>query len=324
MTRAAAIADERYFDERRLLRRPRAPRRDSRPRARIPTRGARSRALPRRRDAAQPRAPGLPLPDASTNPVGEARPVPDRRAHRGPGAATVLLLRPRRRDPRPGASSGAQGLDPWTLKRDGDRLYGRGTADNKGQHTHQPRRRWLRCSQTRGRLGFNVKVLIETGEEIGSPGPEASSATRTSRRLRGRRAASPPTARACSPAQPTMFLGTRGALNFDLRRGPARGRPPLGQLGRAARQPGHRARARARDASPAPTGEIHVPEWRPDYAHALGARGARRPARSTAARTARTIDAGLGRAGPHARRARVRLVRASRCSPSSPATRTSR
>jgi len=28
-----------------------------------------------------------------------------------------------------------QGLDPWKLTRDGDRLYGRGTADNKGQHS---------------------------------------------------------------------------------------------------------------------------------------------------------------------------------------------
>jgi hypothetical protein len=27
------------------------------------------------------------------------------------------------------------GLDPWVLKREGDRLYGRGSADNKGQHT---------------------------------------------------------------------------------------------------------------------------------------------------------------------------------------------
>src|SRR5271156_2494871 len=27
------------------------------------------------------------------------------------------------------------GLSPWTLERRGDRLYGRGTADNKGQHS---------------------------------------------------------------------------------------------------------------------------------------------------------------------------------------------
>ena len=28
-----------------------------------------------------------------------------------------------------------EGLSPWETVRDGDRLYGRGTADNKGQHT---------------------------------------------------------------------------------------------------------------------------------------------------------------------------------------------
>ena len=32
-------------------------------------------------------------------------------------------------------SQWAADLDPWVLSRDGDRLYGRGSADNKGQHT---------------------------------------------------------------------------------------------------------------------------------------------------------------------------------------------
>jgi len=31
--------------------------------------------------------------------------------------------------------SWTRGDGPWALKQDGDRLYGRGTADNKGQHT---------------------------------------------------------------------------------------------------------------------------------------------------------------------------------------------
>src|SRR5207244_9016995 len=60
-------------------------------------------------------------------------------------------------------------LSPWELKPVGERLYGRGTADNKGQHTIN-----LAAPdavlQTRGRLGFNSVFLIETGEEIGSPG----------------------------------------------------------------------------------------------------------------------------------------------------------
>ena len=32
------------------------------------------------------------------------------------------------------------GLNPWTITIEGDRLYGRGTADNKGQPQHQSRR----------------------------------------------------------------------------------------------------------------------------------------------------------------------------------------
>ncbi|MBV9153492.1 MAG: M20/M25/M40 family metallo-hydrolase, partial [Alphaproteobacteria bacterium] len=61
------------------------------------------------------------------------------------------------------------GLSPWELKSVGERLYGRGTADNKGQHTINMAA--LDCVlQTRGRLGFNSVFLIETGEEVGSPG----------------------------------------------------------------------------------------------------------------------------------------------------------
>ncbi len=62
-----------------------------------------------------------------------------------------------------------EGLSPWELKQDGDRLYGRGTADNKGQHTINIAA-LDSVLQTRGRLGFNAIFLIETGEEIGSPG----------------------------------------------------------------------------------------------------------------------------------------------------------
>ncbi len=76
------------------------------------------------------------------------------------------------------------GLSPWRLQQEGDRLYGRGTADNKGQHTINLAA--LDCVlKTRGRLGFNAVLLIETGEEIGSPGcARCAGSTRTgSRRM---------------------------------------------------------------------------------------------------------------------------------------------
>ena len=62
-----------------------------------------------------------------------------------------------------------EGLNPWVTSQDGDKLYGRGTADNKGQHTINM------CAmaaalKARGRLGFNSKFMVETGEENGSAG----------------------------------------------------------------------------------------------------------------------------------------------------------
>ena len=62
-----------------------------------------------------------------------------------------------------------QGLSPWKIVIEGDRMYGRGTADNKGQHTINIAA--LACVlEERGALGFNSTILIETGEETGSPG----------------------------------------------------------------------------------------------------------------------------------------------------------
>jgi acetylornithine deacetylase/succinyl-diaminopimelate desuccinylase-like protein len=60
-------------------------------------------------------------------------------------------------------------LDPWQTTTRGDRVYGRGTRTIKGQHSiNLAALRAVR--ETRGgKLGFNAKFIIETGEEIGSP-----------------------------------------------------------------------------------------------------------------------------------------------------------
>jgi acetylornithine deacetylase/succinyl-diaminopimelate desuccinylase-like protein len=60
-------------------------------------------------------------------------------------------------------------MSPWEITKVGNRWYGRGTADNKGQHTINLAS-LKAVLETRGKLGFNVIVLIETGEERGSPG----------------------------------------------------------------------------------------------------------------------------------------------------------
>src|SRR6185295_11059936 len=61
-----------------------------------------------------------------------------------------------------------QGLSPWAVKVEGERWYGRGTADNKGQHSINMGALQA-LIEAKGRLGFNSRILIETGEETGSP-----------------------------------------------------------------------------------------------------------------------------------------------------------
>jgi acetylornithine deacetylase/succinyl-diaminopimelate desuccinylase-like protein len=106
------------------------------------------------------------------------------------------------------------GLSPWTLVERGARWYGRGTADNKGQHTIN-----LAAIEhvlaARGTLGINLRLLFEMGEELGSPGlRELCVAERTA--LAGDVFIASDGPR-LSAAQPTLFLGSRGAFNFDLR-----------------------------------------------------------------------------------------------------------
>ncbi|MBT3534207.1 MAG: M20/M25/M40 family metallo-hydrolase, partial [Rhodospirillaceae bacterium] len=63
--------------------------------------------------------------------------------------------------------------DPWTMVQGGagedERWYGRGTADNKGQHSVNLAA-MASVLAVRGRLGFNCKLLLEMSEEVGSVG----------------------------------------------------------------------------------------------------------------------------------------------------------
>jgi acetylornithine deacetylase/succinyl-diaminopimelate desuccinylase-like protein len=117
------------------------------------------------------------------------------------------------------------GRDPWRLQVDGDRWYGRGTADNKGQHTINlaALRDWC-CRRapasrawppTRARPArLQRALLLETGEEVGSPGLHAVCDARQGR-LRADVLIASDGPR-LQPQRPTLFLGSRGALNFDL------------------------------------------------------------------------------------------------------------
>ncbi len=107
-----------------------------------------------------------------------------------------------------------EGLSPWRLKQHGQVIYGRGTADNKGQHSINLAALAAVLAERGGTLGFNSTVMIETSEEIGSPGLkefcERNKAMLAADMLLGSDGPR------LSPARPTIYMGTRGAINFDL------------------------------------------------------------------------------------------------------------
>jgi acetylornithine deacetylase/succinyl-diaminopimelate desuccinylase-like protein len=106
------------------------------------------------------------------------------------------------------------GLDPWTLKEDGDRWYGRGSADNKGQHALNLTALEQVLEERGGKLGFNVKLVLETSEERGSHGlREFIAAHADTLRADVLIASDGPRVAADIP---TLFTGTRGSYTFDL------------------------------------------------------------------------------------------------------------
>jgi acetylornithine deacetylase/succinyl-diaminopimelate desuccinylase-like protein len=152
------------------------------------------------------------------------------------------------------------GLEPFTLTRQGDRLYGRGTADNKVQHLINLMALEFVLAE-RGQLGFNVKLLVEMGEEVGSPGLE------TFIEAHGDLLAADVLIASDGPRlqldTPTVFTGSRGAINFSLSVNLRDGANHSGNWGGLLADPAiilAHALATITDAR----GRILVPEWRPD------------------------------------------------------------
>jgi len=105
-------------------------------------------------------------------------------------------------------------LNPWRMTISGHRVYGRGTADNKGQHSiNLSALRAVREARG-GRLGFNVKFIVEMGEEIGSP-----DLRRVCEELRDELKADLFLASdgpRLAADRPTIFLGCRGGIRIQL------------------------------------------------------------------------------------------------------------
>jgi acetylornithine deacetylase/succinyl-diaminopimelate desuccinylase-like protein len=107
-----------------------------------------------------------------------------------------------------------KGKGPWETARDGDKLYGRGTADNKCQHTINLGAMAAVMAERGGTLGFNAKYIIEMAEETGSAGlKEVVSANKDAFSATVLMASDGPRVKM---DRPTIVLGNRGGLTFDL------------------------------------------------------------------------------------------------------------
>jgi acetylornithine deacetylase/succinyl-diaminopimelate desuccinylase-like protein len=105
-------------------------------------------------------------------------------------------------------------LDPWRTTTSGNRVYGRGTADNKGQHSINMSALAAVRQARGGRLGFNAKFIVEMAEEIGSP-----DLRQVCESLRDELAADLFLASdgpRLAADRPTIFLGCRGGLRIHL------------------------------------------------------------------------------------------------------------
>ena len=130
------------------------------------------------------------------------------------------------------------GLSPWKVVVEGIRWYGRGTADNKGQHTINLTALEQVLMVREGRLGYNVKIIFEMGEESGSPGlNEVCAKYREALAADLFIASDGPRV---SASRATLFLGSRGVFNFDLRLKLREGAHHSGNWGGLLRNPGIR------------------------------------------------------------------------------------
>jgi acetylornithine deacetylase/succinyl-diaminopimelate desuccinylase-like protein len=152
------------------------------------------------------------------------------------------------------------GLAPFVLTEEGDRLYGRGAADNKCQHLINIAA-LEQVLALRGSLGFNVRIVIEMAEETGSTG-----LAEFFRQQKDRLAADVLIASdgpRLQPDTPTMFMGSRGGINFDLVVDLRDGAHHSGNWGGLLADPAM-ILAQALSVITDKRGQLQIPEWRPD------------------------------------------------------------
>lgn len=191
------------------------------------------------------------------NPVPSAGPV--LLAERDEGAATTVLGYGHGDVIRGQAEQWTKGAGPWQTARDGDRLYGRGTADNKAQHSINMAA-MNAVLQTRGTLGFNARFMVEMGEENGSKGlGEVIAANMDAFKADVFIASDGPRVK---PERPTISLGARGGKNFNLVCSLRDGGHHSGNWGGALADPAM-ILSHALASICGPTGQILIDDWLP-------------------------------------------------------------
>jgi acetylornithine deacetylase/succinyl-diaminopimelate desuccinylase-like protein len=153
-----------------------------------------------------------------------------------------------------------EGLQPFILTEEGDRLYGRGTADNKGQHLINIAALEAVLAE-RGHLGFNIKIVIEMSEEVGSGGLAQVFTARKDELAADVLIASD--GPRLQPEVPTLFMGSRGGVTFDLVVDLRDGAHHSGNWGGLLADPAM-ILAHALASITDQRGQILIPEWRPD------------------------------------------------------------
>lgn len=186
------------------------------------------------------------------------------------------------------------GLDPWTLtERDGF-WYGRGTADNKGQHIVNLSALEAVLAERGGRLGANVKLVLEMSEELGSRGLRAFVEARREELAADALIASD--GPRVEPGLPTIAAGSRGSFMFDLVVKLRQGGVHSGHWGGLTKDPAillSHAIASIADQS----GRINVRDWLPGETVPPAIRAALEGCPVGGGEGAATIDEGWGEPG---------------------------
>ncbi len=186
------------------------------------------------------------------------------------------------------------GLEPWRLiERDG-RWYGRGTADNKGQHLINLLALEAVLAARGGRLGANVKLVLEMAEERGSRGLREFVAAH--RELLASDALIASDGPRVTPQTPTIATGTRGTFHFDLVCKLRAGGVHSGHWGGLTRDPAVLV-AHAIASIVDSHGKILVRDWLPRNGVPTEVRSVLQGAEVSGGGDAATIDAGWGEPG---------------------------